>query len=99
MIKKIRSLWNRSVVTKVKHFVLALFFVIFTLTGFWYQNRQISHRQCLNRIESRHDLRETLFFIIDLSDILPHNSDAEHYTEVRHKYIDKTWPELNKGSC
>lgn len=99
MIKTIRALWNRSVVTKVKHFVLAIFFIIFTLTGFWYQNKEARHQQCLARADSRHDLRETLFFIIDLSDILPHNPDAEVYTNTRHLYIDITWPELKKSSC
>lgn len=80
------------------------------VAGFFVQTVQLSNNQvasvkaqqeqaCEARVETRKTLRDVLFHVVDLSDVLPGNEGAEAYTENRIAYIDATYPEITKEDC
>lgn len=98
-MRKIREWWNQEILVQVKHMFTAIAFVLFTLTGFWYQDTHTDRAQCLTRVQIRGDLRSVLFKIIDLSDVLPGDQGAEAYRLNRTNFINEKYPALDERMC
>lgn len=108
-VQDLRAWWNTIVDVRVKAIFVTGILTAFTIGGFQFQlNAQTAARIdaiCEQRQESRQDLHDVLYEIVDLSDILPGNPEAEQYTVNRRAFIDANLgadglggPEVN-GSC
>lgn len=93
------------VLNRAKVFV-AIAAGVFTIASF---NHQVSaqadvavHNQCLARVDGRNDLRASLLFIVDLSDLIPGgvaNPKVIEYTTTRTHFINASFPALNPDDC
>lgn len=89
---------NRKLVVLVKHGLLAVSFMLFTLVSFYALERYQSQQACSNRNQSRLELKQTLIHIVDLSDLFPGNDSAEKYTASRIKLLNNN-PALAPLEC
>jgi hypothetical protein len=94
-LKELRQWWNTIVDVKVKAIIITGLVVGFTLAGFQFQlNAQTTARInaiCDQRVQSRQDLHDVLYEIVDLSDVLPGVPEAEEYTRNRRLFIDTNY--------
>lgn len=109
-LDRIAKWWNRQVVVRIKALIYTATVITILTVSFQVQNYQLNaariqdveDRQdqvCTTRIQSRKDLREILFYVVDLSDVLPDNQAAVMYTKNRKQFINNTYPELTKADC
>lgn len=102
---ELRLWWNTIIDVRVKAIVITGFVFIFTVGGFQYQiGAQTGARIdaiCQTRRESRQDLHDVLYEIVDLSDVLPGVEEAEEYTKNRREFIDARYSVegLNAAGC
>lgn len=108
--ERFRQWWDREVKVRVKALVYTAIVLIVLVTSFQVQNFQLNNqrvkdveqsqiRACEIRIQTRKDLRETLFYFADISDVLPDNEKAEAYTANRIQFVNDTFPEITKADC
>lgn len=90
--RELREWWNTIVDVRVKAIIITGALALFTLGGFQFQlNAQTAARIdaiCDARRDSRQDLHDVLYEIVDLSDVLPNVEEAERYTQNRRDFID-----------
>lgn len=109
-VERFRRWWDREVKVRVKALVYTAAVLVFLVVGNQVQNYQlnsqriqdISDRQdqvCQTRITTRNDLRSVLLHVVDLSDVLPGNNDAEAYTQNRIDYINLKYPPITTANC
>lgn len=89
---------NKEFQTLVKHMLLAFGFIIFTLISFYVLNSSQKAQACRDRNASRLELRVTLLYIVDLSDLLSDSPVVLEYTKNRSDYINSN-PALEPIEC
>lgn len=101
-----RSLWRRVrdwmekvIDVKVKAVLLTGFLATFTVVAFQYQVSAINADRfadgCEAKVNARDDLRDVLFHVVDLSDVLPGSEAAQAFTLNRIEYINEKYPALD----
>lgn len=102
MINRLKTWWNKQIVARVKHVALSVFILVLLFASFQYQVSAQSaareHAVCVSRVEGRDDLRAVLFYVVDLSDVIP-NGKAASYTANRVDYINRAYPSLDSADC
>lgn len=102
--------WQKIVIVRVKALVYLTTVLIVLVSSFQIQNYQINAQRiqdvadrqdqlCDTRIRTRKDLREVLFRVVDLSDVLPGERAAEAYTKNRIDFINNKYPEITVKDC
>lgn len=95
---KAHNFLNREFKTLVKHMFLAFGFIIFTLISFYVLNTAQKAQACKDRNASRLELKVTLLYIVDLSDLFHDEQFADDYTKNRSDYINSN-PALQPLDC
>lgn len=107
---RLRVWLNHVVDVKRKFLIQLAVLTLLLIVSFQFQTAQISnarvedveasaHEACVTRVETRLTIRDILFYVVDLEDVLPDNPDAQAYTTKRVDYVNSRYPELNKDDC
>lgn len=90
---------HSNTVTEQKHNVHVLAQSAFEANhSAWFSLKE-QYDTCNTQTDTRNTLRSIFFYMVDLSDLFPGNSQAETYTMHRHDYIDKNYPALDPKRC
>lgn len=116
-VRPLREWWNRVVPLRVKYLVITSVCVLILVGAFQYQTSRLASdraadlkanqtTQCVSRVDSRNDLRDILFRIVDLSDlfdpatITPQGQAfVDNYKNNRIVYINDKYPALDGAHC
>jgi hypothetical protein len=102
-VSDFRNWLNTVVDVKVKAIFLTGLLATFTVVGFQYQVDALTNQRldasCAVRIEARESLRNILFDVTDLSDVLPDNPQAEAYRINRWMLINDKYPLVTEEEC
>ncbi len=108
--RSLREWWNRIVPLRIKYLVTVAACVVVLVAAFQWQTSKLSEirqadfkrsqtTQCYSRVESRDDLRAILFYVVDLTDIIPDSEAATLYTLNRTTFINHNYPALSDATC
>lgn len=108
--RKVLNWLEKVIDVKVKALLLTALVSTFVIVGFQYQVSALNNHNlealkradraaCEARVFSRTDLRDILFEVIDLSDVLPDSEGAALYEQNRIKLINEKFPALSLDSC
>lgn len=96
-----REWWNRIRQIRTKAIVYTVVIVTLLMASFEVQVTRLNAQQfdklCDQKIKGRNDLRDSLFKIVDLSDLFPGDPTAEAYTNTRVEYINEHYEVIRPG--
>jgi hypothetical protein len=107
-MKRLSNWLNKIIDVRIKALLMTSIAILIIVAGFEFQlSGQATARaeaQCTTRIESRSDLREVLFKVVDLSDLFvgtdkTPNAAVQAYTQNRVDFINEKYPPINRSDC